>query len=642
MMNLWAMLTILVAASGTAAAADVGSLLRRYCADCHNDRDKEAGLSIQAIQEFKDAKPEVWASIHEKVQLGQMPPQDSPQPGADELATLTTAIATWFKAAGLHVNNKLDWPNYGNFVPHETLFGVNPHPAPATSVRLWRHRPEVYGRRYQRGIQAFAMVPGQQIADFSAIFTVDESSAEIVLRNAQQVVEGWTHVELHNGELRAVVGSQAANWFFPILHPDRDPAPEQFALAVNWMFRWSLDRTATDEELTRSRQLYDKVHAAHGRTQAARAALTVPLLMPEAIYRLELGIGPLDEHGRRRLSRHEILVALQFTLFDSAPPQAIANARAKSELATREAVATLVNELLSGDHPNARLLQFFDEYFDYRKAPSVFKEVPSGVDIDVTELVRDTQQNIATIVAEDKDVLRRLLTSHQTHIQDGSDLPRNHRIYNLPDDWKWRPGLVTLSGEERAGVLTQPSWLIAHSGNFDNDPVRRGKWILEHLLGGTVPDLPISVCAVVPADDAKTLRERFEVIRKDEYCWKCHQQMNPLGMPFETYDHFGRYRLQEKNRPVDSRGAVVGIDDKSVVGEVTHPVELIHRLAKSRRSQEVFVRYAFRYFLGRNETRRDARTLQEANQAYEESQGSMKALVISLLTSDSFLYRTPE
>ena len=117
--------------------------------------------------------------------------------------------------------------------------------------------------------------------------------------------------------------------------------------------------------------------------------------------------------------------------------------------------------------------------------------------------------------------------------------------------------------------------------------------------------------------------------------------MNPLGMPFETYDHFGRYRLQERNRPVNSSGAVVNIGDKSVDGAVTHPVELIHRLAKSKRSQEVFVRYAFRYFLGRNETPRDAKTLQDANRAYEESQGSMKALVVSLLTSDSFLYRSP-
>lgn len=46
--------------------------------------------------------------------------------------------------------------------------------------------------------------------------------------------------------------------------------------------------------------------------------------------------------------------------------------------------------------------------------------------------------------------------------------------------------------------------------------------------------------------------------------------------------------------------------------------------------------------VGRNETLRDAKTLQEANRAYEESGGSFRELVISLMISDSFLFRAPE
>ena len=52
-----------------------------------------------------------------------------------------------------------------------------------------------------------------------------------------------------------------------------------------------------------------------------------------------------------------------------------------------------------------------------------------------------------------------------------------------------------------------------------------------------------------------------------------------------------------------------------------------------------FVRHAFRYWMGRNETINDAPVLQDAYKAYEESGGSMKALLTSLLTSDAFLYR---
>ena len=62
-------------------------------------------------------------------------------------------------------------------------------------------------------------------------------------------------------------------------------------------------------------------------------------------------------------------------------------------------------------------------------------------------------------------------------------------------------------------------------------------------------------------------------------------------------------------------------------------------LAKSERVEQVFVRYAFRYFMGRNETLGDANTLQDAHKAYRESGGSFNALVLSLLSSDSFLLR---
>jgi hypothetical protein len=43
--------------------------------------------------------------------------------------------------------------------------------------------------------------------------------------------------------------------------------------------------------------------------------------------------------------------------------------------------------------------------------------------------------------------------------------------------------------------------------------------------------------------------------------------------------------------------------------------------------------------MGRNEILSDSPTLMAADQAYVDGGGSMKALITSLLTSDSFLYR---
>ncbi len=201
---------------------------------------------------------------------------------------------------------------------------------------------------------------------------------------------------------------------------------------------------------------------------------------------------------------------------------------------------------------------------------------------------------------------------------------------------------------------------MAHSQNTETDPVRRGRWIREKLLAGRVPDVPITVDAQIPENPHKTLRERLDSVTKKQECWKCHKQMNPLGLAFEVFDDFGRYRTEESlehaenlikkatrkigtnvyvTKPVDAKGYLDGTGDPSLDGEVANAFDLIDRLAKSKRVRQSIIRHAFRYFMGRNELLSDSQTLIDADNAYVESEGSFRAVVISLLTSDSFMYR---
>ena len=196
----------------------------------------------------------------------------------------------------------------------------------------------------------------------------------------------------------------------------------------------------------------------------------------------------------------------------------------------------------------------------------------------------------------------------------------------------------SLPKAERIGILTQPSWLIAHSNNFRNDPVSRGKWIREKLLAGFVLDIPINVDAKVPEDEHMTLRERFTVV-EEEACWRCHKKMNPLGMPFEAYYDSGRFRSEEKGKAVVTSGAISYSGEEGLDGEVKDVSEMMWKLAKSKRVKQSFVRHAFRFFMGRNELLSDSQTLIDAENAYVENKGSFKEMLISLLTSDSFLYR---
>jgi len=212
----------------------------------------------------------------------------------------------------------------------------------------------------------------------------------------------------------------------------------------------------------------------------------------------------------------------------------------------------------------------------------------------------------------------------------------------------------------RKGILTHPAWLIAHAQNSATDPVRRGKWIREKLLAGVVPEIPITVDAQIPEHKDKALRERLDMVTNRQVCWKCHQHMNPLGLAFEMYDDFGRFRTAEslehpdnilvkakikdradtyKTAPLVTTGRLDGSGDSKLDGEVKDALDLIDRLAKSERVRQSIIRHAFRFYMGRNEMLSDSRTLIDADRVYVASGGSFKAVIVSLLTSDSFMYR---
>ena len=245
--------------------------------------------------------------------------------------------------------------------------------------------------------------------------------------------------------------------------------------------------------------------------------------------------------------------------------------------------------------------------------------------------------------------------------------PEIAKAFNIDlKNWNY-PTTQPTKMAHRKGILTHPAWLIAFAANTETDPIRRGKWVREKLLAGTVPDVPITVDAVIPEDHHNTLRTRLEKKTKEEYCWGCHERMNPVGLPFEMYDDFGRYRMEEflehpdnlikknpdkgppqedlrdiyKTLPVDAKGKLVGTDDPKLDGDVKDAIDMIDRLGKSSKVRQSIIRHAFRFFMGRNETLSDSKTLIDADQAYVQSGGSFDAVIISLLTSDSFIYRKP-
>ena len=324
----------------------------------------------------------------------------------------------------------------------------------------------------------------------------------------------------------------------------------------------------------------------------------------------------------------------------------------------------------------------------------MFKDSKDNPEHDARVLIEDTDRLVLYVLEQDRQVLKELLTTNKSFVayKTAADTKKKraeelakferekaanpekfkgktykpfgksvYEVYGLKDFPDTQP--VELPADPRAGILTQPSWLVAQSTSFDNHAIHRGKWVRERLLGGVVPDVPITVDAQLPDAPHKTLRERM-VVTQEKYCWQCHRLMNDVGYPFEQFDHFGRFRTAErvldpvateKNKdpkgkplgpvmrdaPLDSTGLIAHVGDPALDGPVKTVAEYMKRLAGSERVEQVFVRHAFRYWTGRNESPGDAATLQAAHKAYKDSNGSMKALIVSLLSSESFLYRVP-
>jgi len=638
----------------------VAPLIESYCMDCHDDDTSKGDISLEGIQGNLVDGPDLahWEKVLHQVELGQMPPKKKPQPTTAERHSLVQWIRAEFLKGGRKPENKLLRPGAGNYVKHERLFGDEDFGPAWSPPRIWRIRPSVY----ESGIRAVAKngkyvrpftlkSGGHGFRDYDNQYRLAGADLSQLMANTATAAKQLTEVRLSNGKTSK--GNSTPTQLFDLIHPaDAPPTEEQVDAAIQWLFDRVLLRSPTPEEQARFQTFAMQSMKSDGKLLGVRNLISAVLLKPEALYRSELAQGEPDEHGRALLAPREIAYALAYALTDTRPDAELLKAASTGKLATNEEVAAQIRRMLEEPKlQKPRILGFFREYFEYGGAIDVFKDEALNRNHVPEVLVSDTDRLILHFYEQDKDVLRELLTTNKSFVQYGINSKtkkptraqaRNlgaHLAYSLPPDWKWVPEQpIALPGSQRAGILTQPAWLVAKSGNFDNDAIQRGLWVRGKLLGGIIPDLPITVDAQLPNDETLTLREKMKVT-EEAYCWKCHQNTNPVGLPFEMFDHFGRWRTKELGKPVDTTGAITNSGVQGLDAKVSDAVAMLHRLADSPRVRQVFVRHAFRYFMGRNETLHDASTLRQADQVYVKSGGSMKSLIISLLTSDSFLYR---
>ncbi|MEK6239341.1 MAG: DUF1588 domain-containing protein [Planctomycetales bacterium] len=681
--------------------AEVAPLLEKCCVECHSGKSPEGELSLPSLpgdpHEAEDLA--TWKKVFEQLESSVMPPIDAEQPTLEQRLKAMDWIRRTLQAAGAPVDeSKARASERGNWVDHTALFSGKTTGDAATPSRVWRITDGAYDAYIQRLSEGSGRklrdvtppwrLPAQwSFPDYSTAHRVGEPEIEVHLRSSARIAEHLVSLFPKKREFAPLAD---------VVEATDEATPEQIQSAVAFAFDFLLARKPDDVESRRYASFLTQSVKTSGE-KGMEHFLTVVLSHPSVFYRIEK---PEGGKSRGMPAPRDLARSISLALTDRGPDPVLAEAAASGKLATREEVREQVARILA-DHAIAkpRVVRFFREYFGYDPAPEVFKDEATqkahGVEKwEPTFFVTDADRLIGWVLATDKEVLRTLLTTNKTFLLTYDERTPtkaanyfNRRFARKPPETPlsdhhvrhtlaiyevhlktrgdWSPDRpYDMPPEHRMGMLTHPAWLVAHSGNFDNHAIHRGRWIRERLLGGRIPDVPITVNAMLPDEPRHTLRHRMRVVR-EEYCWNCHQRMDPLGLPFEQFDHFGRFRAEElvldreateakanrnkdgrprrsiyKQVPLDTSGNVAGSLDPRLNGPVKDPFELIRKLADSELVEQVFTRHAFRFFMGRNETLADGPVLTTALRAYKENGGSMRALITSLLTSDSFLYRT--
>jgi hypothetical protein len=201
-------------------------------------------------------------------------------------------------------------------------------------------------------------------------------------------------------------------------------------------------------------------------------------------------------------------------------------------------------------------------------------------------------------------------------------------------------GPVDLDPNERAGLLTQPSFLATHASWSETSPIRRGVFVHRQILCTDLPAPPANVNRDPSAYEGEgvTTRQRVESFTSPEQCAVCHTTINPPGFAFEGYDAIGRRRQQDAGQPVDATGE---LELAAGTFPFDDAVDLVHILAEADEVRRCYAKNWFRFARARAPTLGDSCDLDALAEGLAAPGSSVKGLLVDLAATRGFTTRMP-
>jgi hypothetical protein len=394
-------------------------------------------------------------------------------------------------------------------------------------------------------------------------------------------------------------------------------------------------RPVREEDLDGLMRLFDLARGEGESFEAAvRLALTGMLVSPHFLFKVELDPQADDPDGARLLSEYELAARMAYFLWSSMPDDELF--RQSHAGALRKNLEPQVRRMLADPKATALVESFALQWLQLRNLETAAPDqrlFPAFDDELRRAMLRESAMFFETVLREDRSVLE-LIDADFTFVNER--LARHYGIKGI-EGGEFRR--VSLVGSPRGGLITQASVLTVTSNPTRTSPVKRGKWIMETILGTPPPDPPPDVPMLDESDGAGvsgTLRQRMELHREKESCAVCHRKMDALGFAMENFDAIGAWRTQDGEFPVDASGVLP--DGQSFNG----PAELKAILRESGRDD--FVRCLTEkmliYALGRGLEYYDRCAVERITGELEKNDYRFSTLVLEIIRSDPFQKRS--
>jgi cytochrome c5 len=336
---------------------------------------------------------------------------------------------------------------------------------------------------------------------------------------------------------------------------------------LSTLARRAYRQATTDADIDLLMSFYQPARKTGNFESGVENGLAFLLTAPKFLFRTELDPVNVPPGGTYRVSDIELASRLSFFLWSSIPDDDLLNVASQGKLKDPAVLDQQVKRMLADRKSDALVRNFAGQWLYLRNLQSSKPdghEFPNFDDNLRQSFRHETELFFESIIRENRSALD-LLNANYTFVNE-----RLARHYGIPNVYGSRFRRVTLTDQNRMGLLGQGSVLTVTSYPNRTSPVLRGKWILENILGTPPPPPPPNVPPLKENDDnskPRSVRELMEEHRKNPACAGCHAVMDPLGFSLENFDGIGEWRTKDQSGPIDASGQLA--DGTKVEGPVT-------------------------------------------------------------------------